>query len=60
MTNTEVISKLEDEVGLLYKKLLQLEVKSEEDEEAVELLRYLFSERIKAAERQLAYKKRSI
>lgn len=60
MTNTEAISKLEDEVAMLYLKMIQLSAMDSEDEEAVELLRHLFSERIKATERQLAYKKRSI
>lgn len=49
----------EEELDMLYTKLLQLEAKCEEDEEAVDLLRILFSKRIQLLERQLEHKHRT-
>ena len=54
-----ISSEEETELGMLYTKLLQLEAKDEDDEEAVNLLRILFSERIQLLERQLAHKHRT-
>lgn len=49
----------EEELDMLYTKLLQLEAKDEYDEEAVDLLRVLFSKRIQLLERQIAHKHRT-
>ena len=48
----------EEELDMLYTKLLVLEAKCEDDEEAVNLLRILFSKRIQLLERQLEHKHR--
>ena len=53
-----MISSEEDELSMLYQKLLQLEARDEDNEEAVDLLRVLFSKRIQLLERQIAHKHR--